>query len=88
MRDRLGQRAGGKRGPLTGPNPTDRGKLGSKIHLMTDRNELPLSLSISGANMHDSLGLQPLVRGIRRYAHAADPAGGGLDAPCRQGLRL
>lgn len=58
MRDRLGQRAGGKRGPLTGPNPTDRGKLGSKIHLMTDRNELPLSLSISGANMHDTLGLQ------------------------------
>ncbi|MET9155081.1 IS5 family transposase [Streptomyces griseoflavus] len=53
-----------KRGPLTGPNPTDRGKLGSKIHLTTDRNGLPLSLGISGANMHDSLGLEPLVRGI------------------------
>lgn len=64
MRDRLGQRAGGKRGPLTGPNPTDRGKPGSKIHLITDRNGLPLSLGISGANMHDSLGLQPLVHGI------------------------
>lgn len=65
MRDRLGQPAGCKRGPLTGPNPTDRGKLGSKIHLMiTDRNGLPLSLGISGANMHDSLGLEPLVRGI------------------------
>lgn len=25
---------------------------------------MPLSLGISGANMHDSLGLQPLVRGI------------------------
>ncbi|MFI8235427.1 hypothetical protein ACIGDI_42255 [Streptomyces sp. NPDC085900] len=25
-RDRLRQRPGGKRGPLTGPNPTDRGK--------------------------------------------------------------
>ncbi|NNJ03431.1 IS5 family transposase [Streptomyces sp. PKU-MA01144] len=54
----------GKRGPLTGPNPTDRGKLGSKIHLITDRNGLPLSLGISGANMHDSQGLEPLVRGI------------------------
>ncbi|MFJ7414695.1 IS5 family transposase [Streptomyces sp. NPDC098077] len=53
-----------KRGPLTGPNPTDRGKLGSKIHLITDRNGLPLSLGISGANMHDSQGLEPLVRGI------------------------
>lgn len=30
MRDRLRQRPGGKRGLLRGPNPTDRGKLGSK----------------------------------------------------------
>ncbi|MFE8971804.1 transposase, partial [Streptomyces albogriseolus] len=29
---------------LTGPNPTDRGKAGSKIHLITDRNGVPLSL--------------------------------------------
>jgi transposase len=36
----------------------------SKIHLITDRNGLPLSLGISGANMHDSQGLEPLVRGI------------------------
>jgi transposase len=64
MRDRLRQRPGGKRGPLTGPNPTDRGKPGSKIHLITDRSGVPLSLGISGANMHDSLGLEPLVRGI------------------------
>ncbi|GAA3087504.1 hypothetical protein GCM10017562_71430 [Streptomyces roseofulvus] len=64
MRDRLRQSAGRKRGPLTGPNPTDRGKLGSKIHLICDRNGLPLSLGISGANMHDSQGLEPLVRGI------------------------
>ncbi|WP_432127683.1 IS5 family transposase [Streptomyces sp. bgisy082] len=53
-----------KGGPLTGPNPTDRGKPGSKIHLVCDRNGLPLSLGISGANMHDSQGLEPLVRGI------------------------
>ncbi|WP_435886569.1 IS5 family transposase [Streptomyces erythrochromogenes] len=51
------------KGLLTGPNPTDRGKRGSKIHLITDRNGLPLSLGISGANMHDSLVLEPLVRG-------------------------
>lgn len=35
-----------------------------EIHLITDRNGLPLSLGISGANMHDSLGLEPLARGI------------------------
>ncbi|MFJ8539039.1 IS5 family transposase [Streptomyces sp. NPDC093591] len=56
-----GRRRGGR--PLTGSNPTDRGKLGSMIHLITDRNGLPLSLGISGANMHDSQGLEPLVRG-------------------------
>lgn len=38
--------------------------MGSKIHLVTDRNSLPPSLGISGANMHDSQGLDPLIRGI------------------------
>jgi transposase len=37
---------------------------GIEIHLICDRNGLPLSLGISGANTHDSQGLEPLVRGI------------------------
>ncbi|MFY7064669.1 IS5 family transposase [Nocardiopsis changdeensis] len=53
-----------KGGDLTGPNPVDRGKKGSKIHLITDRQGLPLSMAISGANTHDSQALQPLVAGI------------------------
>ncbi|AFR09869.1 transposase DDE domain protein [Nocardiopsis alba ATCC BAA-2165] len=53
-----------KGGDLTGPNPVDRGKKGSKIHLITDRSGLPLSMAISGANTHDSQALQPLVEGI------------------------
>lgn len=53
-----------QREPLAGPTQTARGKLGSKIRLITDCNGLPLSLGVSGANMHDSLGLKPLVRGI------------------------
>lgn len=48
MRDRLGQHAGPEKGELTGPNPVDRGKFGSKIHLITDRTGLPLSVGISG----------------------------------------
>lgn len=64
MRDRLRQRAGPQRGQLTGPNPTDRGKKGSKIHLIVDRQGLPLSVGISAANLHDSQALIPLVRGI------------------------
>lgn len=64
MCDRLGEHAGHEKGDLTGPNPVDRGKYGSKIHLITERTGLPLSIGISGANMHDSQGLEPLVRGI------------------------
>ncbi|MBK3575487.1 IS5 family transposase [Streptomyces sp. MBT65] len=52
------------KGQLTGPNPTDRGKKGSKIHLMVDRSGLPPSVGISAANLHDSQALAPLVRGI------------------------
>ncbi len=64
MRDRLGQRPCEQRGELTGPNPVDRGKRGSKIHLLVDRAGLPLSVGISAANTHDKLALEPLVRGI------------------------
>ena len=32
-----------KRGCLTGPNPTDRGKPGSKYHLLVDRRGIPLA---------------------------------------------
>ncbi|MFF7183393.1 IS5 family transposase [Streptomyces sp. NPDC008121] len=53
-----------KKGDLTGPNPVDRGKYGSKIHLITQRSGLPVSVGISGANLHDSQALIPLVKGI------------------------
>lgn len=64
MCDRLGKHASPEKGDLTGPNPVDRGKYGSKIHLITERTGLPLSVGISGANLHDSQALEPLVRGI------------------------
>jgi transposase len=38
---------------LTGPNPTDRGKRGTKRHLLTDKNGIPLSVVITAANTHD-----------------------------------
>ncbi|MGC9544544.1 IS5 family transposase [Streptomyces sp. UG1] len=53
-----------KKGDLTGPNPVDRGKYGSKIHLITERTGLPVSVGISAANLHDSQALIPLVKGI------------------------
>ncbi len=42
----------------------DRGKKGSKIHLITERTGLPLPIGVSGANLHDSQALKPPVRGI------------------------
>ncbi len=50
-RQRDGQ--GAKRGSATGPNPTDRAKLGVKRHVLTDERGVPLSAIITGANVHD-----------------------------------
>lgn len=64
MRDRLGEHAGPEKGDLTGPNPVDRGKYGSKIHLITERSGLPISAGISGSNLHDSQALISRVKCI------------------------
>ncbi|MFF3275572.1 IS5 family transposase [Streptomyces chrestomyceticus] len=53
-----------KGGSPTGPNPVDRGKKGSKLHVLSDAQGIPLAVAVSGANMHDSLALKPLVLGI------------------------
>ncbi|WP_374197572.1 IS5 family transposase [Micromonospora sp. RL09-050-HVF-A] len=53
-----------KRGLLTGPSPVDRGKPGSKIHALSERGGLPLSVGVSAANTHDSRWLESLVQAI------------------------
>ena len=40
-------------GEKTGPNPTDRGKRGSKRSLLTDARGVPLGLAVAGANRND-----------------------------------
>ena len=40
-------------GGKTGPNPTDRGKSGSKRSLLTDGRGVPLGLAVAGANRND-----------------------------------
>ncbi|MFJ4809003.1 IS5 family transposase [Streptomyces longwoodensis] len=62
-----------KGGPLTGPIPTARGKLGSKMQVICDRNGLPLSVGISGATLHDSQALIPLMCGISPTRSPYDP---------------
>ncbi|MFJ7297235.1 IS5 family transposase [Streptomyces collinus] len=52
-----------KGGGLTGPGPVDRGKPGSKMHILSDANGLPLLVGVSAANTHDSEALKPMVEG-------------------------
>ena len=49
---------------MTGPSPVDRGKSGSKIHVLSDRAGLPLSVAVSAANTNDADALKPLVRAV------------------------
>lgn len=51
-------------GKKSGPNPTDRRRPGSKHHLLTDAQGVPLSLILTEANRHDVTQLLPLVRAI------------------------
>jgi len=67
-------REGPKRGLLTGPNPTDRGKKGTKRHVLTDANGIPVAVGITAANVNDVTVAELVVdsvvvavpRGIRR----------------------
>ncbi len=43
------------------PSPTDRGKAGSKRHVLTDANGIPLAVGLTGANQHDSTMLEEMV---------------------------
>ena len=51
-------------GDATGPNPTDRGKAGSKHHLIVDCQGVPLAITLSAANVHDSQMLEATVDAI------------------------
>jgi transposase len=51
-------------GEKTGPNPTDRGRPGSKQHVLTDANGVPLAVALTGAQTHDVTQLLPLVDAI------------------------
>lgn len=48
-------------GKQTGKNPTDRAKLGSKIHILVDQRGAPLNVHITGANDHDKWSVDDLI---------------------------
>jgi hypothetical protein len=53
-----------KGGERTGPNPTDKGKPGSKRHVVSDRGGVPLAVILTAANVHDSNVFEELVDAI------------------------
>jgi hypothetical protein len=48
-----------------GPNPTDRGKKGSTRHLLVDGRGVPLSLIVTGDDVHDAKGLAAVLDTIK-----------------------
>lgn len=75
---RLRPRKGEKRGELTGPSPVDRGKPGSKMHVLSDANGLPIVVGLSAASTHDSLALKPVIQGHKRDT---TPTAAGTSSP-------
>jgi transposase len=49
-------------GELTGPNPTDRGKPGTKYHVVASTDGIPLGVVPSAANVHDTRLFPHLLR--------------------------
>jgi IS5 family transposase len=84
-------------GQDTGPNPTDRAKLGSKRHVLTDARGVPLAILASGANRHDCMVFEPLLDAVepvaglpgrpRRRPHKLHADKGYDFAKCRAALR-
>ncbi len=61
---RLEPGAGEKGGGETGPSPVDRGRPGSKHHLLVDQNGIPLAFALTGSNRNDVTQLIPLVDAV------------------------
>ena len=77
-------------GELTGPNPTDRGKAGTKYHVVVATDGLPLGVVPSAANVHDTR-LFPHLRRLAQVVCAAIGrlyAEAGYDSAANRGLCL
>ncbi len=55
---------GAQRGAKVGPSPVDRGRPGSKHHLITDAGGIPLAVTLTGGNRNDVTQLLPLIDAI------------------------
>ena len=58
--------SGPSKGDHVGPSPVDRGRPGSKHHVIVDRQGTPPAVSVPGGNRHDVTQLIPLLDAIPR----------------------
>jgi len=70
-----------KGGAKTGPSPVDRGRRGSKHHLLVDGGGLPLAWTLTGGNRNDVTQLLALLDGV-------PPVRGRVGRPRRRPERL
>jgi transposase len=76
-------------GELTGPNPTDRGKAGTKYHVVVSTDGLPLGVIPSAANVHDTQLFPHLLLRLAQVVCAAIDrlyADAGCDSADNRGL--
>jgi transposase len=64
-------------GDHVGANPVDRGKPGSKLHLVCDGGGLPLTAAVPAANVSDTTMLQPCWMMSRRFGRRRDGGAAG-----------
>ena len=82
-------------GELIGPNPTDRGKAGTKYHVVVATDGLPLGAVPSAANVHDTRLFPHLLRLAlavcaaigRLYADAAYDSADNRGLCAREGIQ-
>ena len=77
-------------GELTGPNPTDRGKAGTKYHVVVATDGIPLGAVPSAANVHDTRLFPHLLRLAQVVCAAIGRlyADAGYDSADNRGLCL
>ena len=49
---------------MTGSSPVDRSKLGTKRHILTDKQGIPLSAAITSANTHDIKAVTDVIDNV------------------------
>ena len=73
-------------GDHVGANPVDRGKPGSKLHLVCDGGGLPLTVAVTAANVNDSTMFEALMDDVPAVRTQRSAALSARRSPRGQGV--